>query len=127
MTALPLPALDGRTPLGFLAALGVLRLVDRAHRAPGRGWRGPAGTAPPSCTTPNRTSTTLVADLVARRAGHPRGRGASRASSADFPPPGEAPDKLRLTRPAFAHYAATGRRPTTVPRVSGGWPRWSPT
>ena len=35
MTELPLPALDGRTPLGFLAALSVLRLVTEhtSHHA----------------------------------------------------------------------------------------------
>src|SRR5436190_21666516 len=34
--ALPLPALDGRTPLGFLAALGVLRLVTDHTGHPAR-------------------------------------------------------------------------------------------
>ncbi|MFM2247298.1 MAG: hypothetical protein RL071_3372 [Pseudomonadota bacterium] len=43
LATLPLPGLDGTNPLGFLAALGVLRLVDAA--APGAvrlGWAAPA-------------------------------------------------------------------------------------
>ena len=36
MTSLPLPALDGQKPLGFLAALGVLRLVTEHTAHPAR-------------------------------------------------------------------------------------------
>lgn len=46
MTPLPLPALDGRTPLGFLAALGVLRLlIDHTHHQPRLSWSPRTGTA----------------------------------------------------------------------------------
>jgi CRISPR-associated endonuclease/helicase Cas3 len=36
--ALPLPGLDGSNPLGFLAALGTLRLADRAFPGAALGW-----------------------------------------------------------------------------------------
>nr|WP_147200973.1 hypothetical protein [Pseudonocardia asaccharolytica] len=47
----------------------------------------------------------LVADLTAIVRDIPEG-GVLPGLSTDFPPPGEAPDKLRLTRPALAEYAS---------------------
>ncbi|MGF1663624.1 MAG: hypothetical protein ACFCVG_14390 [Kineosporiaceae bacterium] len=103
MTGLPLPALTGGTPLGFLAALGVLRLVTR-HL--------PAGPRPEArlAWSPEDTSAVLVdahadldhllADLQAVVVGV--GDDAVLPGlSAHVPPPGEAPDKLRLSRGAF--------------------------
>jgi hypothetical protein len=103
MTELALPALDGRTPLGFLAALGVLRLVTEHTGYPGR-----LAFSRQNCTAvlhdahPDIDS--LVADLTTIVRDIPDG-GVLPHVSVDFPPPGEAPDKLRLSRPAFTAYA----------------------
>ncbi|MGF1646206.1 MAG: hypothetical protein ACFCVF_04730 [Kineosporiaceae bacterium] len=103
MTRLPLPALIGVTPLGFLAALGVLRLVTR-HL--------PTGPRPEArlAWSPEDTSAVLmdahadldhlVADLRAVVAGV-SDDAVLPGLSAHVPPPGEAPDKLRLSRGAF--------------------------
>jgi hypothetical protein len=103
VTGLPLPALAGGTPLGFLAALGVLRLVTR-HL--------PTGPRPEArlAWSPEDTSAVLVdahadldhlvADLQAVVAGVSDDAVLPRLSG-DVPPPGEAPDKLRLLRGAF--------------------------
>jgi hypothetical protein len=108
MTGLPLPALDGRTPLGFLAALGVLRLLDEAIPAapakPLLSW------APDTCTAVLHDGPSTVDDLVQTLMeivnGIPDG-GVLPGVARDFPPLGEAPDKLRLTRPDHRDYAAT--------------------
>jgi hypothetical protein len=103
MTSLALRALDGRTPLGFLAALGTLRLIaEHTAHTPRLAW------SPRDCTAVLHDGPpdmdVLVADLTA----------VMRSISAnavlpglaeDFPPPGAAPDKLRLTRRAFRDYA----------------------
>lgn len=44
-TGVPLPALDGRDPLGFLAALGVLRLITGPHPAARLAFSPATGTA----------------------------------------------------------------------------------
>ena len=63
MTALSLPALDGRSPLGFLAALGVLRLVTEYTDHPARlAWSPMDGTAVLHDAQPDVDS--LVADLT---------------------------------------------------------------
>jgi hypothetical protein len=104
MITLPLPALDGRTPLGFLAGLGVLRLVSEHTPYPARlAWSRIDGTAVLHDAHPDID--TLVADITAIVRGIPED-GVLPGLSANFPPPGEAPDKLRLTRPALADYAA---------------------
>jgi hypothetical protein len=104
MTALPLPALDGRTPLGFLAALGVLRLVNDHVGHPARlAWSTRGATA--VLHDVEATIDELVDDLTAVVRTVPDG-GVLPGLSPDFPPPGEAPDKLRLHRPEFARYAA---------------------
>lgn len=102
-SGLSLPALNGRTPLGFLAALGVLRLVSEhtEHRAR-LAWSRRDFTAVLHDAEPDVAA--LVADLTAVVRAVPDG-GVLPGLRADFPPPGEAPDKLRLTRPAFADYA----------------------
>lgn len=104
MTGLPLPALDGRTPLGFLAALGVLRLVTEHTGHPARlAWSPQDATA--VLHDAHLDLDALVADLTGIVRGISNG-GVLPETSAGFPPPGEAPDKLRLTRPALTEYAA---------------------
>jgi hypothetical protein len=104
MTGLPLPALDGRSPLGFLAALGVLRLVSEHTTHPARlAWSRQTGAA--ILHDAHRDIDALVADLTAIVEDIPE-NGVLPGLSPDFPPPGEAPDKLRLPRPALADYAA---------------------
>jgi hypothetical protein len=104
MTGLPLPALDGRTPLGFLAALGVLRLITEHTGHPARlAWSPQEATAVLHGAQPDID--TLVADLTTIVTSIPDG-GVLPETSASFPPPGEAPDKLRLTRPALTAYAS---------------------
>jgi hypothetical protein len=103
VTGLLLPALDGRTPLGFLAAIGVLRLVTDHTSHPARlAWAPEDATAVLHDAQPDID--TLVADLTDIVRSIPDG-GVLPETSAGFPPPGEAPDKLRLTRPALAEYA----------------------
>ena len=103
MTALPLPALDGRTPLGFLAALGVLRLItDHTSHPATLAWSRTTGTA--ELHDAQTDIDTLVAELTAIVDSIPDG-GVLPGLDASFPPPGEAPDRLRLTRPLFAEYA----------------------
>jgi hypothetical protein len=104
MTALPLPALDGRTPLGFLAALGVLRLVnEHVGRTARLAWSTRDATA--VLHDAHSNVEVLVDDLTAIVQSIPDG-GVLPGLSSDFPPPGEAPDKLRLNRADFAPYAA---------------------
>jgi len=104
MTGLPLPALDGRSPLGFLAALGVLRLVTEHTDYPAArlAWSRQDGAAVLHDAHPDTDA--LVAELTAIVHDIPD-NGVLPRLSADFPPPGEAPDKLRLPRPALADYA----------------------
>lgn len=105
MTALQLPALDGRSPLGFLAALGVLRLVgERGHPHARLSW------SPSDCTAQLHRAHSSV-DALARTLrqvvdGIPDG-GVLPQAPADFPPPGEAPDKLRLPRAQLRNYVET--------------------
>lgn len=103
-TALPLPALDGRTPLGFLAALGVLRLVSEHTRH----TRAQLAWSRQDCTAVLHDAHTDITALVDDLAGIVAAiepDGVLPGMQADFPPPGEAPDKLRLPRPAFREYA----------------------
>jgi hypothetical protein len=104
VTTLSLPALDGRTPLGFLAGLGVLRLVGEhtGHPDLRLSWSRSDGTATLHNAQP--TVDQLVDDLAAIVAEIPAD-GVLPGLRSDFPPPGEAPDKLRLPRPGFRAYA----------------------
>lgn len=105
MTGLHLPALDGRTPLGFLAALGVLRLVTEHTEHNARlAWSRQDCTAFLHGAQPDID--TLVADLTSVVQEIPTD-GILPDTPPDFPPPGEAPDRLRLTRTAYADYAHT--------------------
>jgi hypothetical protein len=104
VTRLPLPALDGRTPLGFLAGLGVLRLVAEHTSHPARlAWSREDATPVLYDAQPELDA--LVADLNTIVNNVPRD-GVLPETSAAFPPPGEAPDKLRLPRPTFTAYAS---------------------
>lgn len=104
MTALPLPALDGESPLGFLAALGVLRLLtDHTSRPARLAWSRETGTAVLHDTDHDIDS--LVTELAGIVAAVPEG-GVLPGLSPDFPPLGEAPDKLRLQRHDLSAYAA---------------------
>ena len=99
MTVLSLPALDGRTPLGFLAALGLTRLLDvHTGDSPRLAWSSADYTAQLHTT---RTSIdAVVADLRNVVDSIPDG-GVLPGVSVNMPPPGEAPDKLRLSPPAL--------------------------
>lgn len=103
MTALALPALDGRSPLGFLAALGILRLVTERHHPGARlAW------STQDCVAILHDAHTsieeLAADLQTIIDDIPEG-GVLPDLPADFPPLGEAPDKLRLPRRELRKYA----------------------
>jgi len=101
--ALALPALDGRTPLGFLAALGVLRLVaEHTEHTPRLAWSTRDFTA--VLHDAHDDLDALVDDLVTVVRSIPAS-GVLAGLSPDFPPPGEAPDKLRLPRPELRAYA----------------------
>jgi hypothetical protein len=105
MTGLGLPALDGRTPLGFLAGLGVLCLLtDHTASRPRLAWSERDCTA--LLAGVHETVDELVADLQAIVAAIPA-EGVLPALPVDLPPPGEAPDKMRLPRPVLREYAET--------------------
>jgi len=94
MTILRLPALDGRTPLGFLAALGLTRLLDvHTDDTPRLAWSPQDYTA--QLHTTRGSIDAVVADL--RHIVHEIPRdGVLPGVPVSFPPPGAAPDKLRL-------------------------------
>lgn len=103
MTGLVLPALDGRTPLGFLAALGTLRLLCEHTEHPARlSW------SPQDCTAVLHDGPSDMDTLVASLTTIVRSisdNGVLPDLAEDFPPPGAAPDKVRLSRPDFRTYA----------------------
>jgi hypothetical protein len=97
MNMLPLPALDGRSPLGFLAALGVLRLATRADGYP----QAKLSWSLRSCTAELHDAHTEVGELeafLARVVGSIPEGGVLPDLPKEFPPPGAAPDQLRLPR-----------------------------
>jgi hypothetical protein len=103
MTVLDLPALDGRTPLGFLAALGLTRLLAvHTDDVPRLAW------SPEDCTARLHTTRTsveaVVADLRHIVDSIPED-GVLPGVPADLPPPGAAPDKLRLPPAALGALA----------------------
>lgn len=95
MTILTLPALDGRTPLGFLAALGLTRLLDvHTDDAPRLAWSPVDYTAQLHTT---RTSVdAIVTDLRAIVESIPHD-GVLPGVPVTFPPLSGEPSKLRLT------------------------------
>ncbi len=102
MTSLPLPALDGRSPLGFLAALGILRLIsEHGHPDARLSW------SPTDCTAQLHRAHGSVNALAAglrEIVDSIPDRGVLPDAPTDFPPPGEAPDRLRLPRPQLRNY-----------------------
>lgn len=114
MNVLNLTALDGRTPLGFLAALGLTRLLDvHTDDSPRLSWSRDDYTAQLHTT---RTSIeSVVADLWAVVDGIPEG-GVLPGVPTDLPPPGEAPDRLRLA-PGDLRAMVNGLAPGPDPEV----------
>lgn len=103
MTELRLPALDGRIPLAWLAALGVLRLVSLHSPGDGRPearLRWDQVDAVAVLCGAHDDIGSLASDLVDIVSRIPDG-GVLPGLPPTLPPPGEAPDKLRLTRGAF--------------------------
>jgi hypothetical protein len=112
VTAIALPALDGRLPLGFLAALGVTRLVDAAGHAATLAWseRDASAVLHGEGLSDMDDVVGVLCDVVEQMPDGvlvPDG-------VVGFPPPGEAPDKLRLTPPklrelfeSLAHLGST--------------------
>lgn len=104
MTDLPLPALDGRTPLGFLAAIGLLRLVtENGHPHARLRWNQEDCVA--TLCDAHDSLDTLVADLTAIVETIPAD-GVLPAMPPYLPPPGAAPDNIRLPRPELQTFAA---------------------
>lgn len=94
MTVLTLPALDGRTPLAFLAALGLTRLLDvHTDDLPRLSW-SPEDHAARLHTTRSSLDA-VVTDLRAIVDSIPEG-GVLPGVPVNLPPLGAAPDRLRL-------------------------------
>jgi hypothetical protein len=95
MTDVSLPALDGREPLGFLAALGTFRLCaeERSGSDIRLRFDPVTGRAVISGTNISTVDDVLeTVETVFERIGD----GQIPGLPSDFPPPGEAPDKLRV-------------------------------
>ena len=104
MTVLTLPALDGRTPLGFLAALGLTRLLSvHTDDSPRLSWSTQDYTA--QLHTTRDSIDAVVADLQNIVDSIPHD-GVLPGVPENFPPPGEAPDRLRLTPGALKALAS---------------------
>jgi hypothetical protein len=104
MTVLPLPALDGHSPLGFLAALGVLELLTQHTAHPARlAWSTTTGTA--ELHDAHSSIDDLTDELTTIVDSIPDG-GVLPAVEASFPPSGGAMGRLRLTRLELADYSA---------------------
>jgi hypothetical protein len=99
---LALPALDGRSPLAFLAALGVLRLVVEEL-----GYPASLAWSPGDCTATligaHDSLDNLAADLQGIADSIPDGA-VLPGMWPQLPPPGEAPDKVRLPRAELREY-----------------------
>jgi len=60
---LPLPGLDGSSPLGFLAALGVLRAMNAVHSTTKLAWTETGGSWRPIVQAPGMSPSTFVSTL----------------------------------------------------------------
>ena len=94
MTTLDLPALDGRKPLGFLAALGLTRLLTVRDDSPARLSWSP-GSSSALLDSEHNTVDEIVGRLEAIIDSIPA-EGVLPGVPVHFPPPGAAPDGLRL-------------------------------
>lgn len=103
MTVIALPALDGRKPLAFLAALGVTRLLTVHDGDDTRlAWDPADSTARIETRHP---SLDVVVDRLLAIAHTAADGGVLPGMPADFPPPGAAPDRLRLPQDELRRYA----------------------
>lgn len=121
MTTLSLPALDGRDPLGFLASVGVLRLVTDHHdRASALSFDPHTGCAQLNSAMLDdvdqlaSTLATVFDDLDV---------GFVPAMPPDFPPPGAAPDRLRVPPALVAPLAQTWMAQVDPPVYAARWVR----
>lgn len=103
MTVLALPALDGRKPLAFLAALGVTRLLTVYDSDDARLSWGPADSTARLETS--HPSLDAVVERLLAIAHTAADGGVLPGMPADFPPPGAAPDRLRLPQDELRAYA----------------------
>lgn len=103
MTILTLPALDGRTPLGFLAALGLTRLLDvHTNDSPRLAW------SPDDYTARLHTTLGSIDEVVAdlrNIVDSISNDGVLPGVPVNLPPPGAAPDQLRLSPVALRELA----------------------
>lgn len=104
MNELPLPALDGRKALGFLAALGVTRLLERFDGEQPR-LRWARDTTAAVIHTRHETIDVLAGRLVEIASSIPE-NGVLPGVPDAFPPPGAAPDGLRLPPEQLGDLAA---------------------
>lgn len=103
MNTLILPAMDGSRPLGFLSALGLLRLLDRfTNDTPRLSWSRKDLSA--QLLTKRSSIDDVVDDLWRIVNSIPDG-GVLRDVPNYLPPPGEAPDKLRIPPLELSEYA----------------------
>jgi hypothetical protein len=114
---LSLPALDGRSPLGFLAALGALDLLsEHTDRTPRLAWSATDCTA--LLDSGHQTLDELVTDLQKIADAVPED-GVLPGLPIDLPPPGAAPDPLRLPRARLRELAED-----TYERCGSAGERW---
>lgn len=99
MSAVAMPALDGTLALGWLAALGTLRLVTRTSPDAALSWDRAEGVAVLHSRLPDVDA--VVQILADERAALAEGQFWPDAPSG-FPPPGEAPDRIVVPRTSFA-------------------------
>lgn len=107
MTALDLPALDGRKPLGFLAAVGLTRLLtaDDADGClpPRLSWKLSERTA---VLHSRHDSVDAVAEALASVVAAIPADAVLPGGPPGLPPPGAAPDKLRVAPAELRHLAS---------------------
>lgn len=103
MNDVVLPALDGREPLGFLAAVGLTRLLTVHANQPAKlAW------SPTDCTASLRSdagTTEALAEMVLAVVDAIPPDGVLPGCPVDFPPLGAAPDGLRLDRRGLREYS----------------------
>lgn len=114
MNTLALPALDGRKALGFLAALGLTRLLEvYDDDSPELAWTPESSTA--VLHTRHETIDALT-DRLARIAQSIPDEGVLPGVPAELPPPGAAPDRLRVS-PVELRELATALAPDANPEA----------